>query len=228
MIDAKETKRRKAEALRYRKPLVKNINLDDIQYDICEISEKCDEVRYFVESDEETLINALDGDEDEVFEFKMMFAELSADCERMYEDLQQEYVPECFDIFFVAAAKDKDMMGWDSYEQDYYGLSGFESSKAVEEAEKRLERLTKSQLIEASQQCFKIFYSYIGLRHRYDCLKAAMDILRDKNAGYLQMVKRIGELYKAAEKEEFKGYLSEACREYDRLLACMPQEAWIQ
>lgn len=120
------------------------------------------------------------------------------------------------------------MLGFDTYEQDYYGLNSFESRKTAEEAEKRLQHLTKSQLIEASQQCFKIFYSYIGLRHRYDCLKAAMDILRDENAGYLQMIKRIEELYEAAERENFESYWSEVSGEYDRLLACMPQEAWIQ
>ena len=227
MIDAEETKRRKAEALRYRKPLVKNINLDDIQYELCEISEACHEVSYFTE-DTETLLDALDGDEDEAFEFKMMFAELSTECERMYEDLRQEYVPECFDSFFVVVAKDEGMIGWDNYEQDDYGLSSFESDLAAKEAGKRLERLTKAQLIEAAGQCFKIFSSYVALRHRYDCLKAAIDILHDKNTGYLQMIKRIEELYTAAEQGNLEIWSSEAAKEFDRLLVCMPQEAWIQ
>lgn len=147
---------------------------------------------------------------------------------QVYEDLRQEYIPECFDSFFVAVAKDEGMIGWDSYEQDYYVLSSFESDLAAKEAGKRLERLTKAQLIEAAGQCFKIFSSYVALRHRYDCLKAAIDILHDKNTGYIQMVKRIEELYTAAEQGNLEIWSSEAAKEFDRLLVCMPQEAWIQ
>ena len=59
-------------------------------------------MRWWIDFDDETLINALDGDEDEAYELKLMFTELYAECERMYADLKNKYVPECFDRFFAA------------------------------------------------------------------------------------------------------------------------------
>ncbi|MDE7313568.1 MAG: hypothetical protein K2N87_18425 [Eubacterium sp.] len=230
--DADETKRRKARELRYRKPIVKNLNIDRIREELYDIMSACEDVRYYFDEDEETLINALDGDEDEAFEFKMMFADLCAECERMQEDLGEEYVFEYFDLFFVAiGAGDSEggLLGFDSYEQDYFGLQctdGF----ALQESTKKLKRLTKDQLIDAAHTCFQIYHSYMGLRHRYDCLKAAMDIIRDENTGYLQMVKKIDEMYEKADKESFgfRYQFTKEVQELDRILECMPQEAWIQ
>lgn len=232
MVNAEETKRVKARNLRYKKPLVKGLNLDDMRESLSDMWEACDEVQYFIDYDDETLLNALDGDEDDAYEFKMMFADLSAECERMHEDLRNEYIPEYFDLFFVAVGKDSEMLGFDTYEQDYYGLSSYESGLANKQAVKKMERLTKGQLIEAAQFCFGVYQAYIGLQHRYDCIKAAMDILRDENTGYLQMVKQIEELYEKADEETggFKWTFGEraALGAFNRLIENMPQEAWIQ
>ena len=127
MIDAEETKRRKAIRMRYKKPIVKDLNLDYINQDLWDIQEECENIRWYTDSDdgEDSLINALAGDEDEAYEFKMAFADLCAECERMANDLDEEWVPECFDIFFVAVgAADSygDILGWDSFEQDYFGI----------------------------------------------------------------------------------------------------------
>lgn len=145
MIDAEETKRKKARQLIYRKPIVKDLNLYSIHEKLCDIQEECENVKWFFETDEETLINALDGNEDEAYEFKMMFADLCAECERMYEDLEEEWIPDCFDRFFVAVGAGEDfggLLGYDSYEQDYFGLT-CEESWAEDENRKVLKRLTK-------------------------------------------------------------------------------------
>lgn len=107
-MDAEETKRWKARNLRYKKPIVRNLNIAQIQEDLWEIREACEDVRWYTDSEDGTdsLINALAGDEDEAYEFKMAFADLCAECERMQDDLQEEWVPECFDILFVAAGAD--------------------------------------------------------------------------------------------------------------------------
>lgn len=91
----------KARELRYRKPIVKNLNLDFIEQDLWDIQTECEEVRWYTDSDngEDSLLNALIGDEDEAYEFKMMFADLCAECNRMESDLEEQWVPECFDIF---------------------------------------------------------------------------------------------------------------------------------
>lgn len=232
MVDAAETKRQKAKQLRYRKPIVKALNLESIYQELWDIQEQCEDVHWYFDTDDETLINALDGDEDDAYEFKMMFANLCAECEKMLEDLRMEWVPKCFDKFFVAVGAGEDyggLLGYDSYEQDYFGLS-YTEAFVEDESKKALKQLTKDNLIAASRQCFRIYQSFIALRHRYDCLKTAMDILRDENTGYLQMIKQIEEMYEKADEESdgFRYECYKSVRELDRILENMPQEAWIQ
>lgn len=232
MTNAEETKQRKAIQLRYKKPIVRDLNLEFIQQDLWDIQIECEDVRWYVDSDdgEDSLINALDGDQDEAYEFKMAFADLCAECDRMIEDLSEEWVPECFDIFFVATGAGDaygGLLGWDSFEGDYFGIS-CDSSFAEDEAKKKLKQMTKDDLIAAARQCFKVHHAYIGLRNRYDSLKAAIDILRDQNTGYLQVVKEIERLYEDASKDKWSGeHWSKESREWERYTDALPPEAWI-
>ena len=54
------TAKDKARNLRYKKAALARFNIDTIQEELSEISENCDNVRYFIEDDEETLLAALD------------------------------------------------------------------------------------------------------------------------------------------------------------------------
>ena len=228
-VNVEETKRIKAKNMRYKKPIAKDLNLQTINEELWEIQEECENVHWFCETDEETLINALDGNEDEAYEFKMLFADLCAECEQMLNDLQEEWIPECFDIFFVAVGAGEgygELLGYDNYEGDYFGLNCTDAW-AEDEARKVLKRMTKDDLIAAARQCFRIYYSYISLRYRYDCLKNSMDILRDQNTGYLQTVKEIEELYLKAEQEEFRDWKPNT-RKLENYLNSLPKEAWIQ
>ena len=230
-MTAEESKAWKAKNLRYKKPIVRDLNLDRIREDLWEIQEACEEVRWYTDSDDGTdsLVNALAGDEDEAYEFKMAFADLSAECDRMQEDLQDEWVPECFDVFFVSAGAGTyygGLLGWDSYEGDYYGLESYEDDFAENEAGKKLYQMTKKDLVAAARRCFRIYYAYIGLRYRYDNLKAAMDILRDQNTGILQAVREINRLYDALE-NRWSDYGKEA-RQWKQYTDALPPEAWLQ
>lgn len=229
MVNAEETKKIKAKNLRYKKPIAKNLNLDAITQDLRDMQEACEEIRWYTDSDDgnDSLVNALSGDEDEAYEFKMAFADLCAECERMLEDLREEWVPECFDIFFVAVGAG-DLLGWDSYERDYFGISSYESNLAEEDSKGKLKRMTKDELIDASRQCFIVYQAYMGLKNRYDSLKAAIDILRDQNTGVLQTVKEIEKLYNSAQEERgnYAEY-SKEWKEFDRYADALPQEAWI-
>ena len=232
MITSEETKRIKARNIRYKKPIVKNLNLEFITQDLWNIQEKCEDVRWYTDSDDgsDSLINALAGDEDEAYEFKMAFADLCAECERMFNDLQEEWVPDCFDIFFVSAGAGEtygELLGFDEWEQDYFGLDCSEAF-VEDEAKRKLKQMTKDELIAAARQCFKVYAAYIGLRNRYDSLAAAIDILRDKNTGILQTVKKIEELYEAASnKQGSYAEYSREWREFERYTDALPQEAWI-
>jgi len=229
MLNADETKRRKAKQLRYKKPIVKDFNLESITQELLDIQEQCEDVHWYFDSDDDSLINALDGAEDEAYEFRMMFADLCAECEQMREDLEEEWVPECFDRFFVVAGAGDEyggLLGFDTYEHDYFGLSCTDAF-AEDESKKVLMRLTKDELIAAIRQCFRVYQSFIALRTRYDSLKAAIDILRDENTGYLQMVKQIEELYNKLAEESYSEY-SKAGKDFAQFTNNLPQEAWLQ
>ena len=226
-MNAEETKKNKARNLRYKKPIAKDANLDFIKQDLWDMQETCEEVRWYEDSDdgEDSLVQALLGDEDEAYEFKMAFADLCAECERMMDDLDEEWIPDCFDIFFVAAGAGtfSDILGWDSHEGDYFGIDCMDGF-AEDEAKKKLKKMTKDELIAAARQGFKVYQAYIGLRNRYDSLSAAIDILRDKNAGIIHVVKEIDKLYEAA---AGSGDWSKASVEWKRYTDTLPQEAWI-
>ena len=232
MINFEETRKNKAKNLRYKKPIAKDLNLEAIKQDLWDIQEVCEDVHWFTDSDDgnDSLVNALLGDEDEAYEFRMAFADLCAECERMFEDLEEEWVPDCFDIFFVTAGAGETyggLLGFDTYEQDYFGI-GCMDSCAEDEAKKKLKQMTKDDLITAIRQCFKVYQAYIGLRTRYDSLKAAIDILRDQNTGHLQAVKEIERLYEAAQAEQGRyAEYSKEWREFERYTDALPPEAWI-
>ena len=64
---AEEMKKNKARNLRYKKPIAKLLNLDYIQRNLWDMQEECEGIRWYTDSEdgEDSLINALDGDEDE-------------------------------------------------------------------------------------------------------------------------------------------------------------------
>lgn len=232
-IDGEEClKIQKARLLRYKKPIVKDLNLDTIKEALWDIQEECEAVRWYTDSDDGTdsLINALAGNDDEAHEFKMAFGDLCAECERMSMDLREEWVPECFDSFFVAVGAGElngGLLGYDIYEQDYFGLSCTDAF-AEGEAKKKLKRMTKDDLLAAVRQCLKVYQAYIGLRNRYDNLKAALDILRGQNTGYLQAVKEIEKLYEAASADSWsRDKWSQESRDWKRYTDTLPPEAWI-
>ncbi len=232
MLSAEEAKRLKAKQLRYKKPIVKNLNLYSIKQDLWDILEECESVRWYTDSDDgrDSLINALAGDEDEAYEFKMAFGDLCAECEQMRMDLEEEWVPSCFDLFFVAIGAGESgggLLGWDSWEQDYFGISCTDAW-AEDEARKKLKQMTKDELIAAARQSFKVYHAYIGLRNRYDSLKAAIDILRDQNTGYLQAVREIEKLYEAVTANVYAQHkYSKESQDWKRYTDTLPQEAWI-
>ena len=230
-MTAEEMRQYKAKNLRYKKPMLQYMNLDYIREEIWNMGDLIADVQWFV-SDQDNLVNALDGDEDEAYEFKMAFSDLAAELESFEEDLRNEYVPDCFDDLFPAVGTDQFGMwlGYDSYERDYYGLEPYEYGSAQKEAEKRICRLTKNELLEAVGACLKVYASYTALRYRYDCLEASLNIIREKNLEGLKLVKAIEEQYMKAEEESehFKYQYGSEVRKLDSMLDQIPQEYWIQ
>lgn len=231
-MTAEEMKQQKARNLRYKKPLMRDMSLDAIRTGIWEMQDVITDVQWFVE-DETNLVNALDGDEDEAWAFRFAFSDLAAELERFESDLEECWVPECFDELFPVACRPNDfggMIGFDEYEQDYYRLDAWEIDAAQKESEKRIFRMTKKEIVEAVGQCLHIYASYAALRYRYDCLEASLEIIRGQNLEHLKLMKAIDEQYTIAEQatDGFRWKNDKELYKLDDMLNQVPQEYWIQ
>ena len=230
-MTAEEKRLEKARNLRYKKPLISNMNLNYIYETIDNMQETIGDIKWFGD-DIESLVEALNGDEDEAYEFKMAFSDLDAELERFRDDLQNIYVPECFDDLFAATVNPYDfggMMGYDTYEGDYFGLDPYEYGFAAKESEKRILRATKQELLEIVGACLKVYSSFVALQYRYDCLEASIEVLRAKNIGILKVVKGIEEQYERAEKKSnhFELKYNPDVRILEKMVCELPQEYWI-
>lgn len=231
-MTASEKKAYKAKQLRYKKPIVRGLNIDTIQSELWDMISTCEDIHWY-DNNEESLVNALVGDEDEAYEFKMAFSDLEAELEQFQEDLNSEYISDYFDILFPAVGAGRyagGYLGFDQYEGDYYGLESYEYSFAENEAAKKIMALTKKEILKAVGQCLKIAHQYMAIRYRYDCLEAAIEILRGENMERIKIIKGIEEQYLIAEKSSdgFKRKYDKEVNKLDCMLQGVPQEYWVQ
>lgn len=223
-----ELEKQKAHALRYRKPVVKGLSIEEIQNELFSIIDDCSEIIWEWNSDKDTIIDALCGDEDDAGEMMLQFSDLQSNTEDMLDDLKNCYISEHFDDFFAGTiGQGMDMYGYDTYEQDYFPIDRWESRYAASEARKRMERLTKSELLEAAGACMSLYSSFISLQTRHLSLKAALDILSGNNTKVLSTVRTINEIYDEYAKNDYPEWSKEA-RDIDRLGGLLSPEAWLQ
>ena len=222
----REAARKKAEALRWKKPLVKELNLEEMRYNLGEMLETCGNVRWYLGKDVDEL-DELMG-EDEAFEFQGSFTALAADIERIQEQFDDIWVPEYFDDFMAAVHPDgKELDGYDSFEEDYFRLDTWQAERACREAKERIQRKTKNEIIDAAHVVIGILCQYMAVKYRFDSLSAVFDVLMERSEKELRAVKEIEEAYKAAEAVKFYDW-NEATRKFDRLLSELPDRMWLE
>lgn len=230
MNKAEEARRERARKMRYKRPIMKELNLFTIQENLEKISEDAYDLRWTEDND--ALVAALDGDEDEACQFRMEFSDVEAEAARMLEDLQERWIPEEFDTFFPAANMQGEMWGYDNYQGDYFGLEPWENDYAQKEAEKAIGYLTKAQIIETAGYCLRIAMQYTALMYRYDCLRSAIDILKGQNEGLLNQVRAIESQYDVAEEKSehfrYKYAAADEIRKLDELASNLPDRIWIE
>lgn len=202
------------------------VELDDIR-------DACDTIHWWTDQDDETLLNALDGDDEDVWEFKLAFSHLEAKADELFEMIYElcryeDDFGQVYDDCTVALIGNRyQTIGYDSFEEDYYALTGYEPGLAQTESGKRLMRRTKAEIISIIGQCFGILIAFLDLRQQYDYLKATFDILRDENTSMLQQVREIDAAYKALVTADWSAR-SEAEKKFDRLLSALPDRVWVE
>jgi hypothetical protein len=224
-VKMKQSRAQKARERRYRKPALAAMQRDFIDSELYDIANECSELEWAID-DDETLLDVFDGDADEIYEFRMMFEDLSTKCERLIDELQDARVTEHFDDFFSGAlGRTYKLIGYDSVEEDYYNLTRFESELAQGVSGKRLMQLTKENIIAVAGQCIGIMMSVLDIRHSYDNLKATFDLLRDDRAELIKSVKTVEDAYQKTQADPYDYAARDA---YDTLVGRLPARMWIE
>lgn len=223
-----EEKKKKAIALRYKRGALASMGYEAMVGELFEISEACSDVRWYMEQGDDSLLNALGEDEEAEWEFRMAFCELDGKAEQLLSALNEYVIQEEYDDCTIALIGDRyNAVGYDSYEEDYYSLTKYESELAKSEAGKRMMRHTKVEMLSIIGQSLGTLVAFLDLRQQYDYLKAAFDILRGENTSLLQQIKEVDAAYEDAAEADFHSW-HPAARRFDALLRALPERMWIE
>ena len=221
-MTAEELRAEKARNLRYKRPALASMGQDELS----DIIEACDEISYYANQDDDTLLCDLLGSEEEAFEFRMAFADLSGKASQLYDALQEAGWDNYDDCTVALIGNRYNAIGFDSYEEDYFALTGYDSELAQAEAGKRLMRLTKADMIATIGQSIGILVAYLDVRQDYDYLKAAIDVLRGENASLLRQIKACEAAYEDAAAARFRAW-DPAAERFDALVMALPDIMWV-
>jgi hypothetical protein len=217
----------RASGMRYRRPALVSLGWNTIRDELEEMAEVCEKVTYFTAGGDETLLNALNGDEEEEYEFRMAFSDLAGKLDRLSDALRDSNVRDYFDDCMVGLIGNRyRTVGYDTAEEDYFSLTGFEAELAYTECGKRLTARTKKEMLSIIGQCLGTATAFLDVRYGYDYLKTVFDILLDDNTALLRTVSEIAEAYDAAEAKDFACYAEET-KKFDALVSRLPDMAWI-
>lgn len=218
-----DAKKYKSKNLRYKKSILNSLTYDDIREELDSIQAECQDARYYFSESEE--FQELDPDIQE--EVEMLYAELSDNSYQLFECLGNSYAPEYFDDCVVHMLGDRyKILGYDTFEEDYYHLTSFSSELAGKECYKRLMRLTKDEVLVLYKQVMGILVSYFHVRYLYDYLKASTDIFNAETKAFLEVISEINKAYDEAEKAEFYQYAIET-KAFDKKLNDLPLKVWL-
>ena len=218
-------KAERARNLRYKRPALAMLGYEFIHNELCNICSECDEIRYAW--DDENILEAMDGEEEDFYEFQMMFSDLSAEADQLYSILDDELISEHFDDCTVALMGNRfQCIGYDTVEEDYYGLCQYESELAQTVSGKRIMQLTKKEMLSVIGQCISAMAAFWSIREKYDRLEAVFGILKDDNHSIIETVKEIEKAYNDFCNEGCYKY-SDAAKQLERLCDALPDRAWI-
>ena len=217
------------QALRYRKSIVETLNWEFIYYDLNELSEQAGMIEYAW--DDENILDAIDGDEELLWELKLAYTGLSDECDRLKENFDDywDYKADDFNSLFVAVnTKLPDKFLVDVYDDgDYFKAEDYESKEAERVNQERLKRLTKDKLLDLIGDSLSLLFRYLDIKDRINAISSAVEIIQDENGAILQAVKNIENQYILAERVKFD-WRDKATERFDELLKLIPDRIWVE
>ena len=234
-MTASDMAREKARQLRWKRPIVKDLNLDTIKTELYEMAEDCYSVRYAIDEEGDDNLAELLGDEEDAWQFKMQFSDLESGIDKLRNDIEEiwrfQFDEEDVDSILVAANGHQyggGLIGYDSFEEDYYPLDSIMYDFCANDQEKKISRLKKSELIDLMEEALHVVIGYTSICYRFNCLKAAMDIIMSKQGELIANINAVCDAYDAAESVGFRNGWTKEEREFQRLIDALPDQVWIQ
>lgn len=218
-----EQRRQKAAALRYKRPALDTLGYDFIICELEDMSCYCDNIRWAEENCTEPV---LDGDEDDGAGYRLTFSKLESSIDAIHEQIWS-IDSELFDDCTVGLIGNRyRVVGYDSYEEDYFSLFSWDTERAVSESGKRLMRHTKAEMLTAIGQCIGILIAFYDVRQRFDYLKAALDVALGNNLDDLRLVRDIETAWQAWQDAGAYQYCKEAYA-LERIADELPEIYWV-
>lgn len=158
-------------------------------------------------------------------EYKDEFDELAGGAWSMYEQLMSYEIGGLRDVWndmTVGLLGDLfTVWGYDAAELDYFKLTEcYEEEVAQREAVKRLERLTKRELISSFRKVLMTIVMFYDLKAAHDCLTSIVEELDEKGALLERKNEHINALYK-----DLTGKNAE---KFDEEIKNLPQRMWVE
>ena len=168
----------------WKKSMLETLSLYDINNWLDEIMDNGDIYGYARDRDYYT------GEDGYYQEYKDQFDDLSSGAYRLWETLQESDLRANWDDMTVALLGNSyNVLGFDVIERDYYRMINCFEDAAIREAMKRLERLSKRDLIECFKKVLTTLLLFYDLKTAHDCLTSIVTELDERAA----MMQRNGE-----------------------------------
>ena len=91
----------RARNLRYKRAALASMGFESILSELNDMRETCDTIHWWTDQDDETLLNALDGDDEDIWEFKMAFGDLETKADSLFETIyelsQEDHFEQTYD-----------------------------------------------------------------------------------------------------------------------------------
>lgn len=170
----------------WKKSCLKDLNLVAIKEFLWEISDNGDMYGY------------AGGDEGYYQDYKDQFDDLAGMASNLLEALNDDYfIGENWDDMTVALLGNTErVLGYDWVEQDYFAMcSPYSEDAAVQEAENRIMRLTKREMLGAFRLVLGTLLAFFDIKTAHDCLVSIVQELDEKGAILELKNREINRLY---------------------------------
>lgn len=195
----------------WKKSMLEGLGFDNVIEDLLNMSENGDVYGY-------------DRDEEGYYqEYKPLFDDLADGAYRLYEAIAEWelLIRDHWDDATVGLLGETiTVLGYDVVEHDYYGMLSYEENLAQNEALKRLERLSKRDLISLFRRVLVVLMSYADLKCAHDCLCSIVQELDERGAIMEKANKAIETLYADLTGAHVK--------QLDEIVRSVPPRMWVE